>query len=111
MNRQPNDRELSSNTNPSSVDVSKVEEPNLKVDTLISSFYATAAAAQHHQQHSSSLSNSSLHFNTTSSSLQDDSSSTLQDDSQSSIDTQDRVSQRMQMTEHYLLKALNLDRS
>lgn len=92
MNRQPNDRELNSNTNPSSVDTKKVEEPNLKIDSLISSFYATAQASASSQQ-----------------SFAQDSTSTLQDSS-SSIDHQDRVNQRMQMTEHYLLKALNLDR-
>lgn len=96
MNRQPNDRELNANTNPSSVDVSKVEEPNLKVDTLISSFYATAHATQSSNSYSSH------------SSLQD-SSSTFQD-SRSSVDNQESLNQRMHMTEQYLLKALNLDR-
>jgi hypothetical protein len=99
MNRQPNDRELNSNTNPSSVDVAKVEEPNnLKVDTLISSFYATAA-------HASSQSIDYSHHT----SFQG-SSSNLQDSRSSIEQNEDRAQQRIQMTEHYLLKALNLDR-
>ena len=93
MNRQPNDRELNSNTNPSSVDTSKVEEPNLKVDTLVSSFYATAQASA--SSRLSSNDSSSISFN----------------DSRASVDDQqDLVQRRMQMTEQYLLKALNMDR-
>jgi hypothetical protein len=89
MNHQTTDRaQLNSNTNPSSVDTSKVEEPNLKVDTLISSFYATAQALT-----------SSQH------SWED----TLRD-CRSPIANQERVHQRMEMTEQYLLKALDLDR-
>lgn len=93
MNRQPNDRELNSNTNPSSIDMRKVNEPNLRVDTLVSSFYATAQASA-----SSRLSSN-------------DSSSLSFSDNHSSVDQQhDLVQRRMQMTEQYLLKALNLDR-
>jgi hypothetical protein len=93
MNRQPNDRELNSNTNPSSIDTRKVDEPNLRVDTLVSSFYATAQSSA--SSRLSSNDGSSLSFN----------------DSHSFVDQQqDLVQRRMQMTEQYLLKALSIDR-
>jgi hypothetical protein len=92
MNRQPNDHELNSNTNPSSVDTSKEEERNLKVDTVITSFYATAQASA--SSRLSSVDSSTNSFN----------------DSRSSVDQQEILQRRIQMTEQFLFKALNLDR-
>lgn len=92
MNRQPNDRELNSNT---SVNPKKVEEPNLKEDSLMAAFHANAQ---------SSVSS------TVSTQGNSSSSSASFQDSRSSLESQERVAQRVQMTEQYLLKALNLDR-
>ena len=110
MNRQPNDRDLNSNTNPSSVDSSKVEEPNLKIDSVISSFHATIQASVSSRlgasssmvDNNSSLSSSS--FNSFNDSLGGHSSINM------NVDQRELVRRRNDMTEQYLFKALNLDR-
>ena len=120
MNRQSNDCDAlsSNNTTPSCSRSNNSDRKELgegKVDTLLSSFYATANS----QRSMCSSSNNNNNDDGNSDNLFYDSSrsssSNLFDTSNRSISSsatanaQEQAQRRMQMTEHYLLKALQLD--